>query len=164
MVATGTLRGEGMIYFDARLSRTYPTVEIRVADVCLDPAATALMATLVRALAETAARQWRAGEPAADHGVGLLRLSAWRAGREGLDRQLVHPATMEPAPAETVVRALFDHVREALEDNGDLIPAQEALARLLKTGTGAHIQRELLAEAGGLREMVAACARRTQEG
>ncbi|MEU6347465.1 glutamate--cysteine ligase [Streptomyces sp. NPDC046977] len=164
MVATGALRDEGMIYFDARLSRTYPTVEIRVADVCLDPAATALMATLVRALAETAARQWRAGEPAPDPGVGLLRLSAWRAGREGLYGQLVHPATMRPAPAESVVRALFEHVREALEENGDLIPAQEALAQLLHTGTGAYIQRELLAEVGSLRDMVAACARRTQAG
>ena len=26
---------DGMIYFDARLSRSYPTVEVRVADVCL---------------------------------------------------------------------------------------------------------------------------------
>ncbi|MEU4094494.1 glutamate--cysteine ligase [Streptomyces sp. NPDC026673] len=163
MVATGALRDEGMIYFDARLSRTYPTVEVRVADVCLDPAVSALIATMVRALAETAAREWRAGEPPADCNVALLRLSAWRAAREGLDGQLIHPATMEPAPAETVVHAMLDHVRNALEDNGDLIPAQYALAELLKTGTGARIQREVLAEwTGSLREMVAECVRRTQ--
>lgn len=60
MVDTGVLRDKGMIYFDARLSHRYPTVEVRVADVCLEPADTVLLATLVRGLVETAARAWRA--------------------------------------------------------------------------------------------------------
>ncbi|WP_228985061.1 YbdK family carboxylate-amine ligase, partial [Streptomyces sp. DH12] len=33
MVATGAILDEGMIYFDARLSERYPTVEVRVSDV-----------------------------------------------------------------------------------------------------------------------------------
>ncbi|GGO93061.1 glutamate--cysteine ligase [Wenjunlia tyrosinilytica] len=161
MVATGALRDEGMIYFDARLSRTYPTVEIRVADVCLNADDTALLATLVRALVETAARQWRDDEPPSRHSVGLLRLATWQAGREGLDGQLIHPATMEPASAETVVRALFDHVRDALEDTDDLVPAQDALAEILKRGNGARTQRELLEQTGSLRDIVARCTLRT---
>lgn len=32
----GTMLDRGMIYFDARPSESYPTVEIRVADVCQD--------------------------------------------------------------------------------------------------------------------------------
>src|SRR5205823_2819883 len=35
MVGSGTLIDPGMVYFDARLSERYPTVEIRIADVCL---------------------------------------------------------------------------------------------------------------------------------
>ncbi|MFF7680667.1 glutamate--cysteine ligase [Actinacidiphila glaucinigra] len=161
MIATGALRDPGMVYFDARLSYTYPTVEVRVADVCLDASGTALLATLVRALVETAARAWRAGEPPSTHSVALLRLATWRAAREGIGGGLVHPVSMEPAPAEAVVRALFDHVRDALEDNGDLVPAQDALAGLLKTGNGAQIQRDLLRRTGSLRDMAAACVRRT---
>ncbi|MFE5854330.1 glutamate--cysteine ligase [Streptomyces sp. NPDC056500] len=161
MINTGTLLDEGMIYFDARLSHTYPTVEIRVADVCLDSSTTVLVATLVRALVETASRQWQAGLPPPRHRVELLRLASWRAARSGLEGQLLHPLTMRAAPAETVVRALFDHAREALEDSGDLVPAQDALAELLKTGTGAQAQRELLARTGNLRDMVTDCARRT---
>ncbi|SNS88998.1 glutamate-cysteine ligase family protein, partial [Actinacidiphila glaucinigra] len=162
MIATGALRDAGMVYFDARLSHTYPTVEVRVADVCLDASGTALLATLVRALVETAARAWRAGEPPSTHSVALLRLATWRAAREGVDGRLIHPVSMEPAPAEAVVRALFDHVRDALEDNGDLIPAQDALAGLLKTGNGARVQRELFRRTGSLREVAAACVRRTR--
>lgn len=94
MVDTGVLHDEGMIYFDARLSATYPTVEIRVADVCLDAATPVLLAALVRALVETSARAWRAGEPPARIDTALLRLAAFRAGRSGLDGPLLHPRTM----------------------------------------------------------------------
>ncbi|MET9428406.1 glutamate--cysteine ligase [Streptomyces sp. NPDC003036] len=161
MVASGVLRDEGMVYFDARLSHSYPTVEIRVADVCLDPSTTVLLATLVRGLVETAARQWRDGEPPARHGVTLLRLASWRAARSGLEDTLIHPLTMRPAPAEAVVRALFEHVRDALEESGDVPATQEALAMLLKTGNGARVQRELLEREGSLRSVVTECVRRT---
>ena len=57
LLASGTILDDGMLYFDARLSQRYPTVEVRVADVCLDAADAALQAALVRALADTAVAQ-----------------------------------------------------------------------------------------------------------
>ena len=63
MIGTGTLLDSGMVYFDARLSEHYPTVEIRVADVCLRADDTVLIGALARALVETGARQWRQGRP-----------------------------------------------------------------------------------------------------
>ncbi|KOG73402.1 carboxylate--amine ligase [Kitasatospora aureofaciens] len=161
MLATGTLLDEGMIYFDARLSRHYPTVEIRVADVCLQSDDTVLLAALTRGLVETAARAWRAGEPPDSAGIGLLRLATWRAGRSGLSGRLVPPLTWTPAPAEAVVRALLDHVSEALEDIGDLALAKEGLDTLMGRGNGAQVQRELLARTGDLRSVVGECVRRT---
>ncbi|MCZ9337004.1 glutamate-cysteine ligase family protein, partial [Streptomyces sp. TRM76130] len=83
-VATGTILDEGMIYFDVRLSQRYPTVEFRVADVCLHSDTAVLLACLARGLVETAARQWREGVEPAGHSVSLLRLAAWRAARSGL--------------------------------------------------------------------------------
>ncbi|GHE69124.1 putative glutamate--cysteine ligase 2 [Streptomyces longispororuber] len=162
MVSTGVLHDRGMVYFDARLSHRYPTVEIRVADVCLDASTTVLIATLARALVETAAREWRAGRPPVGHGVSLLRLAAWRAARSGLDDVLLHPLTMRPTPSDEVVHALLDHVSEALEDSGDLAAAREQTARLLKQGTGARFQRDLLEKTGSLSAVVAECVRRTQ--
>ncbi|GIG29396.1 glutamate--cysteine ligase [Cellulomonas marina] len=76
LLATGVPLDEGMVYFDARLSARYPTVEVRVADVCLDPADVALLAVLCRALVETAAAEWRAGEPAPDVPTTILRMAA----------------------------------------------------------------------------------------
>ncbi|MEU6146822.1 glutamate--cysteine ligase [Streptomyces sp. NPDC047081] len=163
MVASGVILDEGMIYFDARLSRTYPTVEIRVADVCLHASTAVLIAVLARGLVETAARDWRAGRAPADHSVSLLRLAAWRAARSGLTEELLHPATMRRLPAETVVGGLLEHVGDALADSGDLDHARSGCARLLDGGTGAQVQRGLLERTGSLREVVTGCARQTQE-
>ncbi|MET7476024.1 glutamate--cysteine ligase [Streptomyces sp. NPDC005648] len=163
MVASGVILDEGMVYFDARLSRRYPTVEIRVADVCLHARTAVLIALLARGLVETAAREWRAGRAPIDHSVSLLRLASWQAARSGLTRELLHPATMRRLPAENVVAGLLQHVEEALAESGDLERARAGCAALLEGGTGARVQRELLERTGSLREVVVACVRHTQE-
>lgn len=163
MVATGVILDEAMVYFDARLSRRYPTVEIRVADVCRHASTAVLVATLARGLVETAARDWRAGVEPWGHSVSLLRLASWRAARSGLEEELLHPATMRRLPAETVVRALLDHVADALDDSGDLERAREGCAELLRFGNGARAQRESLERTGSLRDVVTECVRHTQE-
>ncbi|MFF8190658.1 glutamate--cysteine ligase [Streptomyces bobili] len=162
MVATGTILDEAMAYFDARLSARYPTVEIRVSDVCLRADTAVLVAALVRALVETAAREWKAGEEPVDHSVSLLRLAGWRAAKSGLTGDLLHPETMRHAPAETVVRTLIDHVSEALADSGDLERVRTTCADLLRHGNGAMVQRETWERTGSLREVVTACVRHTQ--
>ncbi|MFC1231142.1 MULTISPECIES: glutamate--cysteine ligase [Streptomyces] len=164
MVETGVLRDEGMIYFDARLSASYPTVEIRVADVCLDASGPVLLAALARALVETSARAWQDGIPPDRIGAGLLRLASWRAGRSGLDGPLLHPETMRETPAADAVRALYRHVREALVDHGDDDLVREGIARLLEQGNGARTQRRLLEEEGSLSRVVSRCADLTTSG
>jgi carboxylate-amine ligase len=161
MLGTGALLDEGMIYFDARLSRHYPTVEVRVADVCMEAEDTVLLATLVRALVETAAHEWRTGQPPAPAGIGLLRLASWRAGRSGLDDRLVQPLIWTPAPAEAVVRSLLDHVREALDEAGDLESAETRLTEVLQRGSGARRQREIFERSHELRAVVMDGAART---
>ncbi|MER7540907.1 glutamate--cysteine ligase [Streptomyces sp. NPDC097704] len=161
MLATGVLRDKGMIYFDARLSHNYPTVEIRVADVCLEPDTTVLVATLARGLVETAARAWRAGEPLARIPVGLLRLAAWRAARSGLQGPLLHPRTMSETPAEVALDALLEHTDEALGATGDRAGAHRAVADLKERGGGARRQRDLRDSGCDLAGVVRECARIT---
>ncbi|TQK86742.1 carboxylate-amine ligase [Streptomyces puniciscabiei] len=162
MVATGAVLDTRMVYFDARLSARYPTVEVRVADVCLGADTAVLIATLTRALVETAARDWRAGRPAPGHSVSLLRLADWQAARFGLEENLLDPAAMRPEPAPQVLRSLLAHTGDALTATGDADRAEQGITELLRRGNGAREQRRLLEHGGGLREVVTECVRRTQ--
>ena len=155
MVSTGVALDEGMIYFDARLSRHYPTVEIRIADVCLRPQNTVLLAGIARAMVDTAAREWREGVPPAATASALLRLAGWKASRWGLRGELLDPHTAHPTPALAVVNSLMNHIRPALEASGDLARVEELLDDLLAVGTGASRQLEVLHRAGDLEEVVA---------
>ncbi|TLM84705.1 glutamate--cysteine ligase [Pseudarthrobacter sp. NamE5] len=158
MVNTGVALDEGMIYFDARLSRHYPTVEVRIADVCLRPENTVLLAGIVRGLVETAAREWRAGTEPPPVPVALLRLAGWKASRWGLRAELVDPVTSRPSPALGVVNSLLNHIREALQDIGDLDQVESLVDELLGTGTGAVRQLEVLHRTGNLEDVVADAA------
>jgi carboxylate-amine ligase len=141
MVSTGTLLDTGMVYFDARLSEHYPTVEIRISDVCLYADDAVLIAALARALVETEARRWRAGSAVPAHRIEMLRLASWRASRSSLDDVLLSPHTGLPEPAATVANTLLEHVRGALDDTGDTDAVTELLGAVLSRGNGAAFQR-----------------------
>lgn len=163
MLRTGAILDEAMIYFDARLSHHHPTVEIRIADVCLLADHAVLIATLVGALVETAAQAWRAGKPALEMHTGQLKLATWRAARYGLRQDLVHPLTGYPVPAETAVRALLDETAPVLAEDGDLIAVEGLLLDVLKRGNGADQQWEIHQRTGDLSQVVIGAAARTLE-
>jgi carboxylate-amine ligase len=146
VLATGTALDTGMVYFDARLSANWPTVEVRVADVCLRVDDAVTLAGLVRGLVETAARD--ADRPVPEVRTEILRLAAWRAARSGVRGELVHPRTHRPAPAEDVIGALLAAVRPALADAGDEQRVEAGVREILRRGTGADVQRSVFADTG----------------
>jgi carboxylate-amine ligase len=83
LLRSGVPLDEDMLYYDARLSAHFPTVEVRVADICMDATHAAVLAAVVRALVETAARQWRVGRPPHPVSAAQLRAWTWRASRFG---------------------------------------------------------------------------------
>jgi glutamate---cysteine ligase / carboxylate-amine ligase len=164
VLATGTAIDTGMVYFDARLSANWPTVEVRVADVCLRAEDAVTLAGLARALVETAARHARAGRPVPAVRTEILRLAAWRAARSGLTGDLVHPLTQRPAPAADVLDALVDTVGEALRDAGDEQRVTAGVAAILRRGTGAEEQRAVHRRTGDPAAVVRAAVDRTAGG
>lgn len=154
LIGSGTLLDDGMIYFDARLSARYPTVEVRAADVCRKPEDAVLIAALARSMVQTASRDWKAGHPPSDMPTELLRVATWRAGRSGLAGELVHPRTGRPTAAAEVVADLIDHVSGALSDSDDHSVVEDLLARLMERGNGARAQRETFARTNDLSAVV----------
>ncbi|QGU06078.1 Carboxylate-amine ligase YbdK [Corynebacterium occultum] len=155
LLDTGVPLDVGMLYFDARLCDHQPTLEVRVTDVCMKAEHAAALAVMVRALVESAARSWQAELPAPQVSTSLLRAWSWRASRDGVQEQLHLPTTGRPAPAAEVVAALLAEIRPVLVEYGEAEVVEEMLRELLNGGSGAVRQREVFAETGDLREVLA---------
>lgn len=154
MLATGVPLDAAMLYYDARLSEHQPTLEVRIADVCLNPADAAVIATLTRALVEMAVRESHQAAPEVP--ASLLRLWSWQASHSGVQDRLIDPSTGTPVPARDVITRLLDVVRPALVDYGDEEHVEAAVARILEQGTGARIQRQAYAAQQEVRDVVTA--------
>jgi carboxylate-amine ligase len=141
LLESGVMLDEGMLYFDARLSRNHPTVEVRVADVCLRAEDAALIAVLVRALVESASREWRDGVDPAPVPTVLLRMASWQASSSGLSGELLDFGNFRPAPAADVVRSLVDYLAPVLAEQGELALARQGVEDIIARGTGAAEQR-----------------------
>jgi glutamate---cysteine ligase / carboxylate-amine ligase len=161
MIRTGTLLDPGMVYFDARLSERYPTLEIRVADVCLHADDAVLIAALARALVETETRRWRQGQPVQRGRTELLRLAAWRASRSGMDDVLLNPLTGLPEQPAAITSTLLEHVSDALADAADTDTVTGLLAALLARGNGAVFQRAVYRRSSHLPEVITSAAAAT---
>ncbi|WP_435768584.1 carboxylate-amine ligase [Nocardioides sp. SYSU DS0651] len=150
MIESGAARDDGMLYFDARLSREHPTVEVRVSDVCTDADDAVLIAALVRALVSHAAAE------GSDTGVWrseLLRAAQWRAARFGLSDRLLDPTTGDLLPARDVLDLMLRTVGDHLAAAGDADLVRDGLSRVLGEG-GAARQRAAYERSGGRLEAV----------
>jgi len=154
LVASGAMLDEGMLYWYARLSANYPTVEIRMGDVCPTPDDAMLLAALARGLVARLLREVEDGRPAPNVPHPLLMAAHWRAAHDGLEGVNIDMATREPRPAWKLMRQLFDYVRPELDRHGDLEMATVLMGRLRSHGTGAARQRALFARYGSMGPVV----------
>jgi len=160
-IQRGASVDERSVYLLARLSSRYPTVEIRVADVCPDVDMTMLVAVLVRGLVATAAAEIRAGKPIPGVSEATVVAGLAAAARHGLDGDGVDPFTGRPAGQWSLVHRLMEHVDAALDDLDDRAGAAGLLALLRSRGTGAQRQRALWSRAGSAADWVDALAEMT---
>ena len=154
LVATDTMEDASRMYWDVRPSLRYPTLEFRVADVCLTVDEAVMLTGLVRALVRVSVAAAEAGEPAPRPSRDLLSAARWRAARYGLGGTLVDVARAVPVPAATAVESLVDVVREDLTRHGEWDAVAPRLADVLEHGSGASRQRAILEGGGDFRYVV----------
>ncbi|WP_250033777.1 carboxylate-amine ligase [Paractinoplanes maris] len=164
LVTTGVMIDDAMVYWYARPSATYPTVEVRVGDVCPTADDTVLVAALIRALVATMIDDERAGAPVESVRDCVLSAAHWRAAHEGLDGTLVDLRLGGVLrPAWEMVDELVATVSPALLRHGDIELVVAQLARLRAQGTGAARQRRIHARTQDINAVLADLARQTIE-
>lgn len=147
-VSSGLALDARNVYYLARLSPRYPTVEVRVADVCLTTDDAVAYAGLVRALVATAVDEARRGVPPLPVPDGVLLESCWSAARHGLAGDLRDPRSGERVPTPAVVEGLLDLVGPELAAWGDERIVVPTIEQLVAVGGGAARHRRILRSAG----------------
>jgi carboxylate-amine ligase len=164
LVRRGAALDEPSVYFLARLSPRYPTVEVRIADTCLEVDDTVLLAGLVRALVTTAMDEAAHGGPVRPASAPRIQAATLAAARHGLAGPGLDPWSGAAVAQRTLLDRLLVHVGPALARSGDDQEIAALVARLDQHGTGAARQRGMRARAASAGELATALTRATLAG
>jgi len=139
LIRAGLIEDATKLWWDIRPSHRFPTLEMRITDVCtrIDDgvAVAALFVCLLRMLyrLKTNNQRWR------QYASMLIAENRWRAQRYGLDEGLVDFGRGEIMPCAGLLEEIIDLVREdaaALGCAGEI----EHLRTIMETGTSGHRQ------------------------
>ncbi|MFJ6166863.1 glutamate--cysteine ligase [Micromonospora orduensis] len=164
LLDAGALVDHGTIFWDLRLSRTHPTIEVRVADVPVTAVESAALAALVRALVVTAGEAVDRGDEGPQPAPELMRLAYWRAARDGMGGHGVDVGTGRLLPAAVLADRLVERAGPALDEAGDRERVEAWRKGLTADGDGATRQRAAAARRGRLTDVVDEIAAWTAPG
>lgn len=167
LLEAGAIPDARTLYWSVRPSARYPTLELRVCDVCprLDDAVA--IAALGRAIVVAAAE--RALEPigcslAPSVQEEVLRQNEWIVARDGLEATLIAPERSgRSIPVRRAIEELLEHVRPIAERLSDL-QAIDGIRAILDHGNAADRMRERIAGGGGRQAIVAWLVEETRAG
>ncbi len=147
LLRAGAIMDSGQVYWQARLSERYPTIEVRCLDVQLTADDAMMFAGIVRGLVATAVHEDRQGLPVTPCPPEMVYAANWHAARHGLRGDLLDSRGRRHR-ADDAVRALVDHITPALDEAGDTAEVTRLLRRFLRHGAPADRQRRALASGG----------------
>ncbi len=148
LVGAGIIEDSSKLWWHIRPSGRYPTLEMRVSDVCtrLDDAMT--VAALYQSLLSYMYRLRRNNQKWRSYRSELINENIWRAQRYGIDGELVDFGRGELVPFADLVDELIEMVAEdaaELEVVDEVAHAREIVAG----GTSAHRQLAIFNDAVG---------------
>lgn len=142
LINAGLIEDASKLWWDIRPSQSYPTLEMRIADVCtsIDDAAAiaALFSCLLRMLYRLKLKnqRWR------HYASMLIAENRWRAQRYGTDEGLVDFGIGEIVP----LNQLVEEIIELISEDADALGCTKEIHHLrtiLRRGTSAHRQRDI---------------------
>lgn len=160
LLGIGGMKDLALIAWDVRLSEHLPTIEFRMGDAQLDAETTLLIAALVRALVTHSLAKPEATDAAASASADvppeLLSAALMHSAHHGMRRDVFDPVAGGLAPAGEALTRLVRILERELTEAGDLEAVSEAVARMLREGTGAERQRAAFSRAGmaGVRRLL----------
>ncbi len=154
LLSTGSIDDPARIYWDVRASNKFNTLEVRIADACMDVDDSLLVAVLIRALCQTCHKQASDGAPADELRAELLQAAVWRAARYGVSNELLDVISERSLPAWEMLSKLLEFVGPVLESRGEWNEVSALMDQVRSRGTGASRQLKVYERTGRLEAVV----------
>jgi carboxylate-amine ligase len=139
VVGAGLLEDATKIWWDLRPSATFPTLEMRITDICTRVEDTICLAAVYVCVLRMLWRLRRSNQRWRIYARMLVEENRWRAQRYGLDEGLVDFGIGRVVPMGDLVEELIELTREDQKVLG-CRDEVEHLRRIIARGTSAHAQ------------------------
>ncbi len=139
LIAAGQIEDASKIWWDLRPSGRFPTLEMRIADVCTTAAHGASVAATFQSILamlwqlKLDNQRWRSYSPM------LIQENRWRAQRYGIDEGLIDFGLGEVVPCAQLIEELLELLAPAGERLG-CIDELHGVRSIIADGTSAHRQ------------------------
>jgi carboxylate-amine ligase len=145
MTQVGAVKDASYLWWAIRPALRYPTLELRIADVCTRVGDGVAIAALFRALVATLVARPELGAVRTTHTRRLIDENRWRAKRDGTGASFIDELRQTVTPLADLLEELFEVVAPEAERLGCTSSLQR-LEAILREGTSAHEQLRVYSE------------------
>ena len=163
LLATGSLAEPTHIWWDVRPSEKFPTLEVRIPDMCTRIEETLCLSALVQAIVAKLVRLRRDNQTWRIYRKNLLDENKWRAVRYGITGNLIDFGKTKEVPFPALIEELLVWLDDVLDELGTRSEV-EYVHTVLSQGTSADRQLAVYRRTGDLRAVVDQVVEETQAG
>jgi len=163
LLATGSIAEPTHIWWDVRPSEKFPTLEVRIPDMCTRMEETLCLVALVQAIVAKLVRLRQANQTWRLYQKRLLDENKWRAVRYGIEGRLIDFGKVKEVPFPALAEELLAWVDDVVDELGSRAEVEYART-ILRQGTSADRQLAVYRRTGDFRAVVDHVVEETQEG
>ena len=146
LVRCGVIRDSSELWWDVRPSERFPTLEMRIPDLCTRVEDAVCIAALYRCWLRLLYRLRRSNQRWRRYPRLLIEENRWRAHRFGMDEGLIDFGRGEVVPYPDLVDEIIEFIREDAEHFGCVDEVEHART-IVSRGTSAHWQLDTFRKA-----------------
>lgn len=164
LVRTNSIPDGTKIWWDVRPNHKYPTLEMRICDVCTRVDEAVCVAAIFQAILFKCWKLRTRNMTFRVYPTALIDENKWRATRYGLDGKLIDFGKQEELPARELIREMIQWFIDDVVDELGSRKEVEYAFKIMDEGSSAHRQLRVYEETGDLKAVVDNLIAETEEG
>lgn len=163
LLSTGSIAETTHIWWDVRPSEKFPTLEIRIPDMCTRIEETLCLVAIVQAIVAKLIQLRRANQSWRLYRKHLIDENKWRAIRYGMGGKLIDFGKKEEIPFPDLVEEILTWIDDVVDDLDSRKEVEYAYT-ILSDGTSADRQLAVYRDTGDLQAVVDHVVGETRDG